>query len=196
MNLPESITEISRPAPRGGTWTQRWRVPLGFLATAVFVLLARPVLTTLLIGGIVAILGLLVRAWASGHIRKNSVLTTSGPYAYSRNPLYFGSFLLGLGFTIASGRWVLALLFAALFLGIYLPVMRVESATLFEIFGENYRRYEREVPLFFPRATAYKNEGVATEFDSALYMKYREFRATIGFLIAWGFLALKAYYTG
>lgn len=112
-------------------------------------LFARPRPVTLLAGVTISVFGLLLRAWAAGHIRKNSELATSGPYAYSRNPLYLGNFLLGLGFTIGSGWWPLGLLFGALFLGIYLPVMRVESETLAQLFGESYQRYTRGVPLFY-----------------------------------------------
>src|SRR5215510_479581 len=97
---------------RGGTWIQRWRVPLGFMTAAIFLLLARPTPVSLLVGASVSVLGLSLRAWASGHIRKNDELAVSGPYAYTRNPLYLGSFLLGIGFTIAANRWELALLFA------------------------------------------------------------------------------------
>lgn len=179
---------------RGGTWIQRWRVPLGFLCGAVFLLLARPRPSTLVPGVIISIIGLLVRAWAAGHIRKNAALATSGPYAYTRNPLYAGSFLLGLGFTIGSGRWELAILFAALFLGIYLPVMRVESATLAKLFGESFQRYARSVPLFFPRFTPYRSGEDNTAFDSSLYLRYREYQAALGLLVAWGLLVLKAYY--
>ena len=89
---------------RGGTWIQRWRVPLGFLFAAVFMILAKPTPRALLIGAGVSVLGLAIRAWAAGHIRKNAELAISGPYAFTRNPLYLGSFLLGLGFTFASGR--------------------------------------------------------------------------------------------
>ena len=170
-------------------------MPLGFLSAALFVLLARPRLISLFIGGTVSLLGLAIRAWASGHIRKNAALATAGPYAHTRNPLYLGSFLLGLGFTIGSGRWVLGLLFAALFLGIYLPVMRVESLTLAEVFGDSYQRYARDVPLFFPQLRRYpNNDSEATRFDSSLYLRYREYRAALGLLIAWGALAFKAYY--
>jgi protein-S-isoprenylcysteine O-methyltransferase Ste14 len=172
---------------------QRWRVPLGFLCGALFLVLARPKPLTLGIGGAVALVGLAVRAWAAGHIRKNSALATSGPYAYTRNPLYFGSFLLGLGFTIASGRWWLGLLFAALFLGIYFPVMRVEARTLAELFGEDYRAYARAVPLFSPRPLPYRDEKTRDiKFDAGLYMRYREYQAAIGLVVAWGLLALKA----
>lgn len=170
-------------------------MPLGFLCAALFIFLARPRPLSLAIGGVVSILGLVIRAWASGHIRKNDSLATSGPYAYTRNPLYLGSFLLGLGFTIGSGWWPLGIVFAALFLGIYFPVMRVESATLAKIFGADYQKYADEVPLFFPRLTRYGNQVTpTTKFDSSLYMRYREYRASLGLLIAWAILAFKAYY--
>ena len=180
---------------RGGTWKQRWRVPLGFACSIAFIILARPTPRTLLAGGVVSILGLCLRAWAAGHIRKNAELATSGPYAYTRNPLYLGSFLLGLGFTVAAGRWVLALLFAALFLGIYFPVMRVEASTLAELFGKDYDTYRRSVPLFFPRLTPFRpTASSGGKFDSALYLRYREYRAALGLVVAWGLLLFKTYY--
>lgn len=186
-------------ARRGGTWVQRWRVPLGFLCAGVFLLLSNPRPLTLIIGGVVALFGLLLRAWAAGHIRKNAELAVSGPYAYTRNPLYLGSLLMGLGFTVAaSGSWWLFLLFAAmflaLFLGIYLPVMRVEAATLAELFGDAYVRYARETPLLFPRLTPYRTDHGPTgaKFDAGLYLRYREYRAALGSLLAWCVLALKA----
>lgn len=178
---------------RGGTWIQRWRVPLGFLCAALFIVFAHPRPVTLLIGALVSVVGLLIRAWASGHIQKNSKLATSGPYAYTRNPLYLGSFILGLGFTIAAGRWWLGLLFALLFLGIYFPVMRVESATMGQLFGDDFRNYSQAVPLFFPRPIPYRSPE-NTVFDPSLYLRYREYRAGLGLLVAWGLLVFKAYY--
>jgi protein-S-isoprenylcysteine O-methyltransferase Ste14 len=174
---------------------QRWRVPLGFLCAVAFIVLARPSPVTLAIGALVSFLGLVIRAWAAGHIRKNEALARSGPYAFTRNPLYLGSFILGLGFTIGSGRWELAIVFAALFLGIYFPVMRVESRTLAEMFGDEYREYALHVPLFLPRLTRY-DDGIAapTGFDRSLYLRYREYRAALGLFVAWVTLALKAYW--
>jgi protein-S-isoprenylcysteine O-methyltransferase Ste14 len=180
-------------ARRGGTWFQRWRVPLGFLIAPIFVLLARPRPWTLAVGGVIGLVGLGLRAWASGHLRKNDALAITGPYAYTRNPLYLGSFLIGIGFTVAGGRWALALLFAALFLGIYVPVMRVESATLEELFGHKYHRYAQAVPLFIPRPRPYR-EKTGAKFDATLYKRYREYQASLGFVIAWTLLALKAWY--
>ena len=174
---------------------QRWRVPLGFLCIVPFMWFARPTLLTLLIGGFVALLGLALRAWAAGHIRKNDALATTGPYAYTRNPLYLGSFLLGAGFTIASGQPLLAIPFLALFAGIYFPVMRVESRHLAGWFGEEYSDYARAVPLFFPRLTPYRDmRALDAKFDRKLYLRYREYRAALGLLVAWGVLALKAVF--
>ncbi len=171
---------------------QRLRVPLGFLFAIIFLIFAKPALVTLIAGAVVSILGILIRAWASGHIRKNQDLAISGPYAYTRNPLYLGSFLLGVGFTVASGVWWLALVFIALFLGIYLPVMRVEAEDLTQIFGEDYKEYTENVPLFFPRVTAWKKS--VEKFDFQLYLRYREYRAALGMIFAWGVLAAKAIF--
>jgi protein-S-isoprenylcysteine O-methyltransferase Ste14 len=173
-------------------------VPLGFLCAALFILFARPRPATLVAGAAVSCVGVLLRAWASGHIRKNDALAVSGPYAYTRNPLYLGSFILGLGFTIGSGRWWLGIVFAALFLGIYLPVMRVESATLAQLFGEDFEAYAATVPLFLPRLMPYRSGEQRIRFDPSLYLRYREYRATLGLLVAWGLLVFKlifkAYY--
>ena len=189
------LRNLSTAMPKGGSWIQRWRVPMGFLCAFAFVILSRPRPATLAIGSVVSLLGLLIRAWAAGHIRKNESLARSGPYAFTRNPLYLGSFVLGLGFTIGAGRWVLGILFAALFLGIYLPVMRVESRTLAEKFGDDFRQYALQVPLFFPRLTPYRYSAAPkVGFDRSLYLRYREYRAALGFLVAWITLAIKAYW--
>ena len=173
---------------------QRWRVPLGFFCAAIFLLLSKPRPLTLVLGGTIALPGLFLRAWATGHLRKNDALAVTGPYAYTRNPLYLGSFLIGVGFTIASGRIVLGFIFAALFLGIYVPVMRVESATLAKLFGESYERYLKAVPLFLPRFSPYRDEtNPVIKFDAALYQRYREYQAAMGLVIAWALLALKAF---
>ena len=174
---------------------QRWRVPLGFACAALFFVFARPRPLTLIVGAVVAVPGLALRAWATGHLRKNAALATTGPYAYTRNPLYLGSFLIGVGFTIATGRWFLGIAFAALFLGIYVPVMRVESRTLAALFGESYQRYAQAVPLFLPRLLRYEQAGGAeTRFEPELYRRYREYRAAIGLVVAWTVLALEAYF--
>jgi protein-S-isoprenylcysteine O-methyltransferase Ste14 len=171
---------------------QRIRIPLGFLFAILFLVFAKPTAVSLFVGGSVAVVGLAIRAWASGHIRKARELAVSGPYAYTRNPLYVGTFVLGVGFTVASGVWWLAILFAALFIGIYLPVMRVESDDIRRIFGADFDEYERNVPVFVPRLTPWKKTG--KKFDFRLYLQYREYRAFLGALIAVAALAGKAYF--
>lgn len=173
---------------------QRWRVPLGFVCAAVFFILATPRPQTLAIGGGIALIGLALRGWASGHLRKNDSLAVSGPYAHTRNPLYLGSFLIGLGFTIAAGRWILAVLFTVFFLSMYVPVMRLESKTLAQLFGERYAKYAGAVPLFLPRAKPYGDASTETRFDLSLYLRYREYQALLGLLAGWILLALKSFY--
>src|SRR5438552_6332548 len=138
---------MNKSTPAWSVFARRIRVPLGFLLAALYLLLARPTWRSLVLGSIVVLPGLWIRALASGHVRKNEALATSGPYAYTRNPLYLGSLLIGLGFTIAAAQVLLVLIFLIMILGIYLPVMRVESATLAELFGKKYVRYAKEVPL-------------------------------------------------
>ncbi len=172
---------------------QRLRIPLGFLFAVVFLVFAKPTALTLAIGGAVATIGLALRAWASGHIRKSSVLAVTGPYAYTRNPLYLGSFIMGLGFTVSSGVWWLAALFCIVFPGIYFSVMRVESEEIRGIFGPEYAEYEKSVPLFIPRLTPWKRGG---KFDFQLYLRYREYRAALGVAAALALLSIKAYVFG
>ena len=169
---------------------QRVRVPLGFAFAILFLIFAKPTLKTLIVGGSIALIGLLIRGWASGHIRKVEKLAVSGPYGYTRNPLYFGSFLLGAGFTAAGGVWWLALAFAALYLGIYWPVMRVEEEDLTRIFGADFEEYKAAVPLFVPNFKVWKKTDVAFNFQ--LYLRYHEYRAAIGMAVAMILLAIKA----
>lgn len=173
-------------------FVQRIRVPVGFLFAIVFMIFARPTVSSLIVGASVAFVGVGIRAWASGHIRKAKVLAVSGPYAFTRNPLYLGSLILGLGFTVAAGVWWLALLFCLLFLGIYLPVMRVEAEDMRRIFPEDFPEYERNVPLLVPRFSVWQK--TADEFDYELYLRYREYRAAIGAAVVVAGLAAKAYF--
>src|SRR5262249_34237560 len=115
------------------SWSQiarRIRVPLGFVTAAAYLWQARPTQASILIGSIVVLIGLATRAHASGHVRKNEVLTTTGPYAYTRNPLYFGSVVMTLGFIIASRSCWIALLVFVIFWAIYIPVIKSEEQFL------------------------------------------------------------------
>ena len=168
---------------------QKLRVPMGFLTAILFLALSRPDSATMLIGLPVALIGIAIRAWASGHLRKNKVLTVSGPYAYTRNPLYLGSFILAIGLVICGGVWWLGLILLSLFLIIYLPVMKAEIGEMRQLFPQDFPDFEANVPLFIPRLTPWKREDVV--FDSSLYLKYREYRALIGLLIVATILTIK-----
>jgi len=171
---------------------QRVRVPLGFVFAVLFVIFSRPTVISMTVGGGVLLIGLLIRSWASGHIRKARELAISGPYAYTRNPLYLGSSFLGAGFAVGAGVWWLVLLFLVLYLSIYLPVMRVEETDIHNIFGAEYDEYKANVRLFLPRLTPWKKTG--KKFDFQLYLSHREYRAALGFGIAMALLGVKGYF--
>src|SRR5689334_21180662 len=131
---------------------QRIRVPAGLVLAPLLILAAQPSPRALLAGAIIALSGLLIRAWASGYLRKNLELAVSGPYAHTRNPLYLGTFIMGSGIALASGAWWFAALYVTLYLLIYLPVMIAEAETLKQLFADEYPDYSGNVPLFVPRA--------------------------------------------
>src|SRR5215468_8575855 len=136
---------------------QRWRVPLGFACAALFLFFAQPTVGTLIVGAAVALPGLALRAWASGHLRKDEALATSGPYAYTRNPLYLGSAFLAAGFLVAGRSWIGGALVAVYFAVFYYAVVRSEESDIRERFGATFDEYARRVPLFFPRLTRAAN---------------------------------------
>lgn len=156
----------------------RLRVPSGFLLVVTFAWLARPTLESLAIGLPVSILGLLLRGWAAGHLAKNRNLATSGPYGHLRNPLYLGTLTVAAGLVIAAERWVLAGVFGAVFLFIYLPVIELEEQHLRRLFPE-YAAYALRVPALLPTLRA---RGGAGRFQWALYRKNQEYQALAGFL--------------
>jgi protein-S-isoprenylcysteine O-methyltransferase Ste14 len=131
----------------------RWRVRLGYAAGLAALGLARPDVVLLVAGFAVAFLGECVRLWASGHIEKTVRLATGGPYAHSRNPLYVGSVLMGIGMGVAAGSPWVALAILLYFAAFYPSVIRSEARFLEGKFGETYAAWAREVPLFLPRVT-------------------------------------------
>ncbi len=190
------MTETSTTTPPQRTLRQRLqrlRVPLGFLTAILFVVGSRPTWRSLAIGIPIALAGALIRAWASGHLHKNAELAVSGPYAHTRNPLYFGSFVMAVGCAIGGGRLPLGLLLLAFFLLVYLPVMQAEAAHMQTLFAEAYARWAAEVPLFLPRLQPYA-AGTQRRFEMKQYLHHREYRALIGLSIVLAFLLIKAAY--
>ena len=173
------------------TWASRWRVPLGFGLAVLYLLLARPAPKLLLCGAALAFAGLLLRAWAAGHLSKNQRLATGGPYAYTRNPLYLGSAVMGLGGALAGRSWLVGGAFAVLFVLVYWPVMQREARFLLGEFPDTFESYARQVPLFFPRLSPFR--GGDERFDWRLYRRNREYEAAAGYAGVILFLVLKLW---
>jgi protein-S-isoprenylcysteine O-methyltransferase Ste14 len=176
-------------------WSQiarRIRVPLGFLFAVFYFWVARPTWRSMALGAIVVVPGLLIRALASGHVRKNESLATSGPYAYTRNPLYLGSLLMGVGFAVAARSWAVGVALVVMFFAIYLPVICDEEAVLrrtFPEFEEYTRRVPRMFPRFKPRSDNQSEAGAGFSLD--LYLKHREYNALLGVVAMMAALIVK-----
>lgn len=156
---------------------RRIRVPLGFAFAIFYVWVARPTWLSIAIGLLITIPGIALRALASGHVKKNEELTTTGPYAYVRNPLYLGSLIMAIGFAIAAqSGWVLVIIMV-MFFAIYLPVIRGEEAYLRAVFP-SFDAYSQNVPRLWPRLRPY-GDGAAG-FSSRLYWRHREYNAVLG----------------
>jgi protein-S-isoprenylcysteine O-methyltransferase Ste14 len=207
--MPDSLTDRRRKLIRG---LRRARVPASFLFVLVSLSVAQPTISSVLAGVSVAAVGVIIRAWASGYLRKDRVLIQAGPYALTRNPLYLGSFLMGIGLCLACGRPSLLLWFALFFGVFYYPAMVAEREHLRALFGPAYDRYEQAVPLFLPRVSrgvraslqtgASASVGVPGEasvgvdlqprFAFSVYRENREYRALLGFVLVCVLLLVKA----
>jgi len=165
----------------------RLRVAAGFVLVAAFAWFSQPDVPSLILGLPVSALGLLLRAWATGHLEKNIRLAESGPYAYVRNPLYLGTALVAAGLVIASRRWLLAVVFAAVFVLIYLPVIELEEQHLRHLFPD-FDAYAQRVPALWPAQRASNAGG---HFRWALYSHNREYQALLGWLAGVALLIAK-----
>jgi protein-S-isoprenylcysteine O-methyltransferase Ste14 len=177
---------VSFPKPYADA-VAKLRVPGGFILVAAFLWLSAPSLNSLMMGLPVSILGLALRAWAGGHLEKNTTLADGGPYAYVRNPLYIGTLLTAAGLVIASKRWELGVLFAVVFLLIYLPVVELEEQHLRTLFPD-YADYARRVPKLLPRFGGSNGK----RFRWSVYRKNQEYQALLGFLAGVAVLIWKA----
>ncbi len=171
--------------------TRKIRLKAVWLFIVPFFWWASPTPLLLAVGGGLATIGLAVRAAAAGFIHKDRELTTTGPYAYTRNPLYLGSLLLGLGVTVAGGRWWFVVAFLLFFAVVYRRTIQHEARQLEAAFGDAYRAYAGRVPLFVPRLIADRG-GVATgergRFSTARWRRNREYEALLGALGAFALL--------
>jgi len=173
-------------------WIARWqrvarriRVPLGFLAAALYLFelwRRAPQPTAVACSLALVVPGLWLRGYAAGYVKKNRELTVTGPYAHTRNPLYLGSMLIAAGFAVALLSWPVALVLACGFGAIYIPVIALEERFLRDAFPE-YDDYCRRVPRLIPRLAPTRNpdrDSPSGGFSFALYCRHREYNAVLG----------------
>ena len=172
---------------------RRVRVPLGFVVAAVFLVFARPSWHTLAWSLLLVLPGLWLRGYAAGYVKKNAELTRTGPYAYTRNPLYLGSMGIAAGFAVAAGQLWLGLLLVVLFLAIYVPTILSEETFLRGAFP-SFDEYARRVPRLLPRLTAARfadaNAG-GGRFAAERYRHHREYNALMGAAAIYAALTLR-----
>lgn len=173
-----------------GQFIVKRRVFFGFVFALVFLYFASPNLTTIAVGFPLGALGLAIRAWSSGLIRKNKALATDGPYAMTRNPLYVGSFIAGCGVSIMGGQEILAAIFVFAYLTTYRQIILNEEVHLAKLFPAELPAYMEAVPRFFPNVMKFKGFG---PYDAAnMLKKHKEWQAWLGYLAVTGVLLTKA----
>ena len=177
------------------TWqkiARRIRVPLGFVLAAVFLVFAAPTSHTLAWSLVLVVPGVWLRGYAAGYVKKNSELTVTGPYAFTRNPLYLGSIGIAFGFAVAAGRWWLLVLLTAMFLAIYVPTILSEEAFLRSTFPE-FDAYARKVPRLLPRLNPARFGVAAGRFSRERYLHHREYNAGVGAAAIYAVLVIRMW---
>ena len=168
----------------------RWRVRAGLPSVLFTIFLAKPNYYSLLSGFGFYLLGMLLRAWSSGHLKKEVELTTSGPYRYTRNPLYLGNLLMGMGVVAAARSWGVLIVIGLYFLVFYPAIILREKEKMRELYPEQYRDYSAQVPLLLPTWKSY-SQAPPRVFSWSFYQRNKEFRAIYASLIFWGLMILK-----
>jgi protein-S-isoprenylcysteine O-methyltransferase Ste14 len=162
---------------------RRIRVPLGFVFAGVFLWMAHPTWRTMLASLLLVVPGVWLRAYAAGYVRKNAELTFTGPYAYTRNPLYLGSTMIAFGFALAASSLIIFVALAVMFTAIYLPTIRSEEGYLREHFA-GFDEYAAKVPRLLPRLTPAEfpaNENASGgRFSWQQWQHHREYNALMG----------------
>jgi protein-S-isoprenylcysteine O-methyltransferase Ste14 len=172
---------------------RRVRVPLGFVVAAIFLVFARPSGHTLAWSLLLVLPGLWLRGYAAGYVKKNAELTRTGPYAYTRNPLYLGSMGIAAGFAVAAGQVWLGLLLVVMFLAIYVPTILSEETFLRGAFP-SFDEYAKRVPRLLPRITAARfgdTDAGGGRFSAERYRHHREYNASMGAVAIYAALALR-----
>jgi len=161
----------------------RWRVRLGYLLGVLVLFLAQPTPLSIFLGAAVGAIGLAIRAYAAGYLHKQELLTTTGPYAWTRNPLYLGSSILAIGAAVTMHSWLAAAVILVYFAVVYTFVMQREEMELRAKHGAAFDAYAASVPLFFPRpAKASPPDAAIGSFSWSQYKRNHEYEAPLGFL--------------
>ena len=167
----------------------RVRVRAGYTAGALALFFAEPTRESLIAGGALAILGELIRIWASGHIEKTMRLATGGPYAHTRNPLYVGSVLMALGLLVAA-RHPISVVAGLAYLVVFYPVIvREEAKFLRAKFPDEYHDWAKRVPIFFPRL--FPAGPRDSKFQSGRLVANHEWRSVLGLALLAAFMVWK-----
>jgi len=183
--MPLTSGDTKGPTFRSQRLRTTWLLALPFLY------LSRPSPLVLLVGALISASGLLLRALSAGFIHKDRELAMAGPYRCLRHPLYVGSFLLGLGLSLAGGRWWFPFLFTSLFGWLYHRTILAEEAELIGRFGEDYESYRGQVPALVPRLRSSHSPRSATGFRFWLYRRNKEWQAALGIFLGYGLLWLR-----
>jgi protein-S-isoprenylcysteine O-methyltransferase Ste14 len=173
------------------TIAQKIRVPVGRVGV-VCLFFMHPSQKSILIGGTVAAVGAIIRIWAAGYIDKGRALATAGPYSMTRNPLYLGSLIMGLGVLVAGQVYWLLLPFFILYVLLYIPVMKREEQELVQGYGDAFAAYAGRVPRFFPRF--HPVPGPDSSFLWSRVKRNREHRHVLVLVAAILFLAAQCIY--
>jgi len=179
---------VETPTELRQAWA-RWRVRVGYPLAVLYAWLAEPRPLWLAAGAVIALLGLALRAAAAGRLRKHEALATSGPYRFTRNPLYLGSAMLAAGVLVAGRSWIAAAVVAAYFAVFYRAAMRQEEQELRTRYAAAFEEYAARVPLFWPRLMP--ASGGSGEFSWQLYRRNREYQAALGTAVGLGLLLAK-----
>lgn len=165
----------------------KYRSFIGFLCLVAMLWLATPSSWSIFGGFLLMMAGMFFRAWSSGYINKDRELATQGPYSLTRNPLYFGSLILGSGIAVASNNRITYLIFAVYYFTFFTFLIVLERKRMRRRFGRQYEAWAREANLFFPKIKKIAKH----DFNIAFYMKNREYRVLFFSLFVTAVLIVK-----
>ncbi len=169
-------------------FAERYRVKISVLIAVIIIIISKPNKWSILGGLIFSITGNLLRVWASGYIKKEKEITKSGPYSLTRNPLYLGNLIIGVGFCLASWQIFSIPIFFLYFLIFYIPLIKNEERRMTELFKDDYIQYQKSVPAFFPKLRRVEKTG-GFSFKNSLENK--EWRAILSTLLYYLAILLK-----